>query len=98
MSPGDTDSPGRQVNLDNMGANMGIYRKAIVLRTNPAHVAKFGAPAFDGLFRKNQTSDKEIVSYFSQKMADEGYKPGDYSIHLSTGYICMTSGVFVEVA
>jgi hypothetical protein len=77
---------------------MGIYRKAIVLRTNPAHIAKLGAAAFDGLFRKNQTSDAEIVSYFSQKMAEEGYTPEDFFIQLSTGYICMTSGAFVEVA
>lgn len=57
-----------------------LYRKAIVLRTNPAHVAKFGAPAFDGLFNKNQTSNAEIIAYFTQKMAEEGYAPSDYAI------------------
>jgi hypothetical protein len=77
---------------------MAIYRKATVLRTNPAHVEKFGAPAFDGLFVKNQTRDSEIFSYFTQKMTDEGYKPGDYQIDLSTGYICEMTGCFVKVA
>jgi len=77
---------------------MGIYRKAVVLRTNPVHVEKLGALAFDGLFRKIQTSDDQIISYFSQKMSEEGYKPEEYTIRLSTGIICMSSGAFVEVA
>jgi hypothetical protein len=69
-----------------------LYRKAIVLRTNPAHVAKLGAPAFDGLFTANLTGENEIRSYFAQKMTDEGYAPSDYEITISLVTIDAATG------
>jgi len=61
-----------------------LYRKAIVKRINPAHIAKFGEPAFDGLFNLHLTTDTAIVIYFAGKMAEEGYTQADYSIELTT--------------
>jgi hypothetical protein len=70
-----------------------IYRKAIVNRTNPAHIAKLGEQAFDGVFSLNgMTSDKQIISYFADKMSEEGYKATDYRIDLSTVEIDPATG------
>ena len=70
-----------------------LYRKAIVIRTNAKHVEKYGAKAFDGIFSMNGvTSDAQIVSYFSQKMTEEGYQSNDYRIDLSTVQIDPATG------
>jgi hypothetical protein len=69
-----------------------LYRKATALRTNPAHVAKLGAPAFNGLFTANLTGENEIRSYFAQKMAEEGYAPSDYEITISLVTIDAATG------
>jgi hypothetical protein len=70
-----------------------IYRKAIVSRTNPAHIAKLGVEAFDGVFSLNgMTSDQQIISYFANKMSEEGYKATDYRIDLSTVEIDPATG------
>ena len=74
------------------------YRKAIVLRTNPSHIAKYGAPCFDGLFKLYQTSDVQIISYYSQKMSEEGYQSDDYSITLNTVIIDAATGKAITVA
>ena len=74
-----------------------LYRKAIVLRTNPAHVDKFGVSAFDGLFTANLTGENEIRSYFAQKMADEGYAPFDYAITIDLVTIDPATGCAIAV-
>ena len=61
-----------------------MYRKATVVRTNPAHVAKYGASAFDDLFTAGLTSDEQIIAYYTDKMADEGYRSDEFSISLNT--------------
>lgn len=71
---------------------MTLYRKAIVLRTKPSDVVKHGAPCFDGLFKLGQTSDAQILSYYSQKMDEGGYQRGDYSISLNTVTINNSTG------
>ena len=76
---------------------MQVYKKAIVLRTNPAHVAKLGAPAFDGLFCK-WTGDSEIIQYFAGKMFSEGYQASEFSISLVNVTIDPATGKACEVA
>jgi len=76
---------------------MQVYKKATVLRTNSAHVAKFGAPAFDGLFCK-WSGDAEIIQYFARKMFDEGYQVNDFSITLVNVTIDHATGKACEVA
>ena len=61
-----------------------VYRKAIVKRLNPAHIAKLGEQAFEGNFNPDLTTDTAIVLYFAGKMADEGYDSRDYSIEITT--------------
>lgn len=68
-----------------------LYRKAIVTRTDPALVAKYGEQAFDGLFTLPM-NDKAIISYFSDMMALEGYKPDQYRIDLATVHIDPATG------
>lgn len=70
-----------------------LYRKATVTRTNEKLIAKYGERAFDGIFSMNGlTSDAQIVSYFAQKMTDEGYQANDYRIDLSTVQIDPATG------
>jgi hypothetical protein len=76
---------------------MQVYKKATVLRTNPVHVAKLGAPAFDGLFCK-WSGDSEIISYFARKMFDEGYQVNEFSISLVNVTIDPATGKACEVA
>ena len=76
---------------------MQVYKKATVLRTNPAHVAKLGASAFDGLFCK-WSGDAEIIQYYAQKMFDEGYQVNEFSISLVNVTIDPATGKACEVA
>jgi hypothetical protein len=76
---------------------MQVYKKATVLRTNPDHVAKLGAPAFDGLFCK-WSGDAEIIQYYAQKMFDEGYQVNEFSISLVNVTIDPATGKACEVA
>ena len=76
---------------------MQVYKKATVLRTNPDHVAKLGAPAFDGLFCK-WSGDAEIIQYFARKMFDEGYQVNEFSISLVNVTIDPATGKACEVA
>ena len=76
---------------------MQVYKKATVLRTNPVHVAKLGAPAFDGLFCK-WSGDAEIIQYFARKMSDEGYQVNEFSISLVNVIIDPATGKACEVA
>jgi len=76
---------------------MQVYKKATVLRTNPVHVAKLGAPAFDGLFCK-WSGDAEIIQYYAQKMFDEGYQVNEFSISLVNVTIDPATGKACEVA
>jgi hypothetical protein len=69
-----------------------LYRKAIVKRINPDHIAKFGEQAFDGLYKLEQTTDIAIVLHFAGKMAEEGYTAADYSIELTTVKIDPATG------
>ena len=76
---------------------MQVYKKATVLRTNPVHVAKLGAPAFDGLFCK-WSGDAEIIQYYAQKMFDDGYQVNEFSISLVNVTIDPATGKACEVA
>ena len=76
---------------------MQVYKKATVLRTNPVHVAKLGAPAFDGTFCR-WSGDSEIIQYFARKMFDEGYQVSDFSISLVNVTIDPATGKACEVA
>ena len=69
-----------------------LYRKAIVKRINPAHIAKYGEQAFEGNFNLENTTDTAIVIYFAGKMAEEGYTQADYSIELTTVKIDPATG------
>ena len=69
-----------------------LYRKAIVKRINPAHIAKYGEQAFEGNFNAETTNDLAIILYFSGKMAEEGYESTDYSIELTTVKIDPATG------
>jgi hypothetical protein len=72
------------------------YRKVTVTRTNPAHVAKLGAHAFDGLYCM-WTGEPEIIQYYFQKMKEEGYKDNEFIITFKTGVINPANGIFEAV-
>jgi len=67
-----------------------MKRFAIVNRTKADDVADLGARCFDGSFA--MSSDAEIISYYTIKMYNDGYKDGEFEIELFWGYIDPETG------
>lgn len=75
-----------------------LYRYATVTRLKPAHIERFGHHAFTGSFRLGHNSDAQIVSYFCQKMQEEGYSEGEYAIELTTVMFDPATGEAIDIS